>query len=54
MTGETDLAAFRAEARAWLGAHLERRAPGQERYARGLTHRTVEDIAAQRARQRQL
>jgi alkylation response protein AidB-like acyl-CoA dehydrogenase len=44
---------FRDEARAWLEAHLDRRTGG-ERTTRGLTHRTVEDIAEQRAIQRRV
>ncbi|MCW2524446.1 MAG: acyl-CoA dehydrogenase protein [Frankiales bacterium] len=41
---------FRAQARAWLEANLERRTDALKR-TRGLVHRTVEDIAEQRALQ---
>jgi alkylation response protein AidB-like acyl-CoA dehydrogenase len=45
---------FRAEARQWLEAHFERRASDVKRTVRGMVHRTVEDVAAHRARQKQL
>lgn len=45
---------FRLSARAWLAQNLERRPETEERSARGLTHRTVEDIAVHRALQRRV
>src|ERR1700709_2428333 len=44
------VAEFRAHARTWLEANLPRRAEALKR-TRGLVHRTVEDIAEQRAGQ---
>jgi len=40
---------FRASAREWLAANLEPRGADEKRSARGMRHRTVEDIAEQRA-----
>ncbi len=40
---------FRASARSWLDANLERRTGTRKRRTRGMVHRTVEDIAEQRA-----
>jgi alkylation response protein AidB-like acyl-CoA dehydrogenase len=48
------VAEFRAGARAWLQDNLRRRSADDERGTRGLTHRTVQDIAEQRALQRTL
>ncbi|MES2172278.1 MAG: acyl-CoA dehydrogenase family protein [Actinomycetota bacterium] len=40
---------FRESARAWLDANLERQVGSRKRRTRGMVHRTVEDIAEQRA-----
>jgi alkylation response protein AidB-like acyl-CoA dehydrogenase len=45
---------FRAEARAWLAAHLERQASTRTPRTRGLVHRSAEDFLPERARQRTL
>ncbi|MCW2526806.1 MAG: acyl-CoA dehydrogenase protein [Pseudonocardiales bacterium] len=45
---------FEADARRWLGDNLAARPPHSKRTARGLIHRTVEDIATQRALQKKL
>jgi alkylation response protein AidB-like acyl-CoA dehydrogenase len=45
---------FRGEALRWLDANVERSAPETRRRTRGLVHRTVEDVAEHRARQKQL
>ena len=49
-----DVEEFRLAARSWLAQNLERRSGQEERSARGLTHRTIEDIATQRALQKRL
>ena len=53
---ETALEGYRARARRWLAANLERRArgPGTERLAFGAAEKTVEEIAEQRKLQRRL
>jgi alkylation response protein AidB-like acyl-CoA dehydrogenase len=48
------VADFRADARRWLHSNLRRRTTADNRGTRGLTHRTVEDIAEQRQIQRTL
>jgi alkylation response protein AidB-like acyl-CoA dehydrogenase len=45
---------FRAEARRWLAANLERQAPASGARTRGLVHRNVEDFLPERALQRKL
>lgn len=52
-TGES-LDAFRAQARAWLAANLERRDPAAAGRLRGMDHKTKEGIEAERAIQRKL
>lgn len=54
MTVLPDIQEFRIAARLWLEQNLERRSGPGERSARGLTHRTVEDIATQRALQKRV
>ncbi|MBA3056107.1 MAG: acyl-CoA dehydrogenase [Sphingomonadales bacterium] len=51
---QADVQEFRETARAWLAQNLERRSGQEERSARGLTHRTIEDIATQRALQKRV
>jgi alkylation response protein AidB-like acyl-CoA dehydrogenase len=53
MSEIADLEAYRTRARAWLDANLSRRDPTVTRL-RGVDHKTVEGIAAQRAIQRRL
>ena len=50
----SDLQAYREAARQWLEQNLERKSGQPERSARGLSHRTVADIAVQRALQKRL
>jgi len=50
----TEIAEYRARARAWLEDNLERRAPGAAVKVRGTDHKSVEYIATQRPIQRRL
>ena len=45
---ESGVSSFREEAGRWLAANLPRRDPTSRTAARGLKHRTVEDIAVHR------
>jgi alkylation response protein AidB-like acyl-CoA dehydrogenase len=49
-----DVETFRAEAREWLAANLERRDPDEGPRLRGVNHKTTESITAERAIQRTL